>query len=111
MSTLSTHILDTAHGQPAAGVTVLLEQHRDAGWHTLTEAVTNQDGRIPDLTPDALPAGRYRLTAAIGDWFHAAGRESLYVSAQIDFLVSPTGGHYHLPFLISPWSWSTYRGS
>ncbi len=111
MSTLSTHILDIALGQPAAGVTVQLEQHEASGWRTLAEEVTNHDGRIAALTPEPLPAGRYRLTAMIGDWFSAAGRESLYVSAQIDFITGAAGGHYHLPFLISPWSWSTYRGS
>jgi 5-hydroxyisourate hydrolase len=51
------------------------------------------------------------LTAEIGDYFAAEGRDALYVSAQIDFVIGATGSHYHLPFLISPWSWSTYRGS
>ncbi|MCT2388071.1 hydroxyisourate hydrolase [Erwinia pyrifoliae] len=111
MSTISTHILDTALGKPAAGVAMLLEQKSAAGWLPLAQGVTNADGRLGDLTPQPLAAGRYRLTAAIGDYFAAAGREALYLSAQIDFVIAANGGHYHLPFLISPWSWSTYRGS
>lgn len=111
MSTLSTHILDIALGRPAAGVAVKLEREDGNGWQPLAEAATNDDGRIPAFTPQALPPGRYRLTAAIGDYFAAAGRESLYVSAQLDFVIGAAGGHYHLPFLIAPGSWSTYRGS
>lgn len=111
MSTISTHILDTALGKPAAGVAIRLEQKSADGWLPLAQGVTNVDGRLSDLTPQALAAGHYRLTAAIGDYFAAAGREALYLSAQIDFAIAAHGGHYHLPFLISPWSWSTYRGS
>lgn len=111
MSTISTHILDTALGQPAAGVAIRLEQKSADGWLPLAQGVTNADGRLGDLTPQPLAAGHYRLTAAIGDYFAADRREALYISAQIDFAIAAHGGHYHLPFLISPWSWSTYRGS
>ncbi|BCQ33571.1 5-hydroxyisourate hydrolase [Erwinia rhapontici] len=110
MSTVTTHILDTALGKPAAGVTIALEQNSPTGWQLLASGVTNADGRIGDLTPQPLAAGHYRLTAEIGDYFAADGRETLYVNAQIDFVIATTG-HYHLPFLITPWSWSTYRGS
>lgn len=111
MSTITTHILDTALGMPAAGVDVRLEQRGSEGWQPLSQGTTNRDGRIADLTPVALAPGHYRLTADIGDYFAASGRDALYVSAQIDFIIPATGSHYHLPFLISPWSWSTYRGS
>nr|WP_256464656.1 hydroxyisourate hydrolase [Erwinia amylovora] len=111
VSTISTHILDTALGKPAAGVVIVLEQQSADGWRPLAQGVTNADGRFGDLTPQPLAAGSYRLTAAIGDYFAAAGREALYISAQIDFAIAAPGSHYHLPFLISPWSWSTYRGS
>ncbi|KAA9001339.1 hydroxyisourate hydrolase [Affinibrenneria salicis] len=110
MNTISTHILDTAWGKPAVGVTVRLEQYQTDGWIALAEGQTNEDGRIADFAPP-LAAGQYRLIAAIGAWFRAAQRETLYASAQIDFILPADGGHYHLPFLISPWSWSTYRGS
>ena len=110
MSTITTHILDTALGKPAAGVTIVLEQNDGQGWQPLASGVTNGDGRIRDLTSQPLAAGHYRLTAAIGDYFAADGRETLYVNAQIDVRIAASG-HYHLPFLITPWSWSTYRGS
>lgn len=111
MSTVSTHILDTALGKPAASVAITLEHQAATGWIKRASGVTNADGRCPDLTPELLLPGHYRLTAAIGDYFAADAREALYVTAQIDFVIAATGAHYHLPFLISPWSWSTYRGS
>ncbi|AVG75936.1 5-hydroxyisourate hydrolase [Pantoea sp. PA1] len=111
MSTISTHILDTALGKPAPGVAMLLEQHGAQGWVTCARGITDNDGRLKDLTPEPLAPGQYRLTAAIGEYFRAGGQETLYVSAQIDFVLTESASHYHLPFLISPWSWSTYRGS
>ena len=111
MSSLSTHILDTALGKPAVAVTVTLEQCSTQGWLKLTEAKTDEDGRIKSLVAEPLTPGHYRLTAEIGDYFANDGRDALYVSAQIDFVLAEAGTHFHLPFLISPWSWSTYRGS
>ncbi|CUU23096.1 hydroxyisourate hydrolase [Duffyella gerundensis] len=111
MSTISTHVLDTALGRPAADVAIALEQQTAEGWLPVAKGITNADGRITDFTPEVLTPGHYRLTAEIGDYFAASGRETLYISAQIDFRIPGTGSHYHLPFLISPWSWSTYRGS
>ena len=111
MSTITTHILDTALGKPAIGVAVSLELNSLAGWQLLVNGTTDSDGRISNLTPEPLVPGHYRLTAEIGTYFAAAGRDALYVSAQIDFMIAASGSHYHLPFLISPWSWSTYRGS
>ncbi|MFP2513518.1 hydroxyisourate hydrolase [Buttiauxella agrestis] len=111
MSQLSTHVLDTAIGKPATGVAICLEQQLGDTWETVAQGVTDSDGRLKDFTPAALAAGRYRLTAEIGLYFAATHRETLYPTAQIDFVIPQNGGHYHLPFLISPWSWSTYRGS
>lgn len=111
MSTITTHVLDTALGKPATGVALSLEQNSSQGWLPVAAAVTDSDGRINELTPEPLVPGHYRLIAEIGDYFAASGRDALYVSAQIDFMIPATGSHYHLPFLISPWSWSTYRGS
>ncbi|WP_428943963.1 hydroxyisourate hydrolase [Pantoea sp. FN060301] len=111
MSTVSTHILDTALGIPAAGVVVSLSQQQDQGWLPVAQGLTDANGRIADLTPEPLPPGHYCLTAEIGDYFAAGGRDALYLSARIDFKLPESGSHYHLPFLISPWSWSTYRGS
>ncbi|MGJ0480874.1 hydroxyisourate hydrolase [Pantoea agglomerans] len=111
MSTVTTHILDTALGKPASGVAISLEQNSPEGWFPISQGETDIDGRLKDLTPEPLTPGHYRLTAEIGDYFAVAGRDALYVSAQIDFVIAEAGSHFHLPFLISPWSWSTYRGS
>ncbi|SFN66142.1 5-hydroxyisourate hydrolase [Candidatus Pantoea varia] len=111
MSTVTTHILDTALGKPASGVAISLEQNSPEGWFPISQGETDCDGRLKDLTPEPLTPGHYRLTAEIGDYFAVAGRDALYVSAQIDFVIAEAGSHFHLPFLISPWSWSTYRGS
>ena len=103
MSTLSTHILDISTGRPAQGVKVVLEREGAL----IARGATDENGRIGELAP-----GHYRLSAEIGEWFTASGRETLYLSAQIDFAIrEAAGGHYHLPFLIAPGGWSTYRGS
>ncbi|QPG07567.1 hydroxyisourate hydrolase [Klebsiella pneumoniae subsp. pneumoniae] len=107
MSTLSTHILDISTGTPAEGVTVSLSREGE----TLANSVTNARGRIA-LAPRCLPAGRYCLTAETGAWFARAGRESVFTRAQIDFVIGEAAeDHFHLPFLIAPGGWSTYRGS
>ncbi|HII4351567.1 TPA: hydroxyisourate hydrolase [Enterobacter cloacae] len=107
MSTLSTHILDISTGKPAAGVTVHLEREGEI----MATGVTNVNGRITEFVP-FLPAGRYRLVAEIGAWFSEIGRDTLYPCAQIDFVTGEAAGeHFHLPFVIAPGGWSTYRGS
>lgn len=111
MSQLSTHVLDTAIGKPAQGVAIRLEHQLADGWEIIGEGLTDADGRLKELTAAPLPPGRYRLSADIGQYFAATSRETLYPTAQIDFAIPEGGGHFHLPFLISPWSWSTYRGS
>lgn len=111
MNTITTHVLDTALGKPAVGVSISLQQRSPQGWQPVAQGSTDADGRIRDLTPEGLAAGQYRLIAELGRYFAASGRETLYPCAQIDFVLPEGGSHYHLPFLISPWSWSTYRGS
>lgn len=108
MNTLSTHILDISTGQPAQGVAV----HLMLGGQSIASGITDENGRIATLTPGMLVAGRYRLVAEIGDWFTHSGRETLYLRAQIDFAISAgSDTHFHLPFVIAPGGWSTYRGS
>lgn len=111
MSTITTHILDTALGKPARDVRIVLEQQSPEGWSELAEGRTDSDGRLKTLTPEPVTPGHYRLTAEIGDYFAVTGRPSLYLTAQIDFVIPEAGSHYHLPFVITPWAWSTYRGS
>lgn len=110
MSTLSTHVLDTTHGRPATGVAIAL--YDDAG-ASLFEGATNADGRCPELP--AISAGRYRLTFAVADYFRAAGLQlpepPFLDIVSIDFGVAEPSGHYHVPLLVSPFAYSTYRGS
>lgn len=108
MNTLSTHILDISTGQPAQGVRVHLEREG----RFIAGGMTDSQGRIGEFSAEPLTAGHYRLVAEIGEWFTASGRDTLYLSAQIDFVIRNTADdHFHLPFLIAPGGWSTYRGS
>lgn len=111
MSTITTHILDTALGKPASGVRITLDQLTSEGWLVLGTGKTDTDGRLTALTPEPIIPGHYRLTAEIGEYFANSNRPSLYLTAQIDFVITQTGEHFHLPYLITPNSWSTYRGS
>ncbi len=107
MSGVSTHILDTAAGHPASGVAV--ELSRDSV--VVATGVTDADGRVADLWQGALEAGTYRLRFAVGDYFGAMGRETFYPSVDIDFAVVDVEQHFHVPLLLSPFGYSTYRGS
>ena len=114
MSGITTHVLDLAVGRPASGVAVRLElQSADRGWITLAERHTNEDGRVKDLiSPGAkLDAGRYRLTFATGPYFAARGQECFHPEAAITFDVRDGAQHHHVPLLVSPFGYSTYRGS
>ena len=111
MSTLSTHVLDAASGQPAAGVRVTLDRRDGGGWEPLGEAVTDDDGRARDLAPGGLGAGVHRLVFATGAYFAATGQTGFYPEVTVVFEVTDTGRHYHVPLLLSPFAFSTYRGS
>ncbi|EHD23812.1 MULTISPECIES: hydroxyisourate hydrolase [Brenneria] len=111
MSNISTHILDTSLGKPAAGVRVWLERQNSRQWQVAAESRTDADGRVRDLTPDGLSNGHYRLCADLGGYFAQSQRQTLYVTAIIDFVIDDAQQHYHLPLLVSPYSYSTYRGS
>lgn len=111
MSSLSTHVLDTAHGTPAAGLAVTLL----AGATVLAEGRTDADGRCPGLAPAALMPGRYALVFAVADYFRARGTvlpdPPFLDRVTIEFGIADGGGHYHVPLLVSPFAYSTYRGS
>ncbi|MEO7823552.1 MAG: hydroxyisourate hydrolase [Gemmatimonadaceae bacterium] len=109
MSTLSTHVLDTALGQPARGIRVTLEHSGTV----IGSGVTDADGRVRDLhQKDAqLDEGSYRLTFHIGDYFAKSGRESFFPEVVVSFRVAGGTEHYHVPLLLSPFGYSTYRGS
>ena len=114
MSGLSTHVLDTAIGRPAAGIGVRLEVEGEAGaWRELASASTNADGRVGHLLPagTALAAATYRLTFDVAAYHEARGTPGFYPHVSIVFTVRDAGQHYHVPLLLSPFGYSTYRGS
>lgn len=117
MGKLTTHVLDTARGTPGSGIDVRLYRAGPRGYELITQALTNADGRCdaPLLEGDALKAGRYRLIFGAGAYFRrygAALADPPFVDeVTIDFGVADTAAHYHVPLLVSPWSYSTYRGS
>ncbi len=110
MTTLSTHVLDTSRGRPAAGVRIRLL----AGEALQFEGITNDDGRCPEVAALTLDAGRYRLEFAVADYFRGIGQAlsdpPFLDVVPIDFGIVG-GGHYQVPLLLSPYGYSTYRGS
>jgi len=111
-SPITTHVLDTAHGVPAEGVRVALEQESEGRFHTVGEGTTDADGRLRTLLPGGpLPGGAYRITFDVGSYFAARGVDSFWRHVAIEFFVKDPDGHYHVPLLVSPYGYSTYRGS
>lgn len=113
MSSITTHVLDTSVGRPGAAIPVVLERETGAVWEVVAERRTDADGRVRDLTGagDESPAGRYRLTFDVVSYFESRGVESFFPQVSIVFEVRDVDGHYHVPLLISPFGYSTYRGS
>jgi 5-hydroxyisourate hydrolase len=112
MSGLSTHVLDLSTGKPAAGVAVRLERAHGGGFVRVSEHDTNDDGRVGDLLGgEALQATTYRLTFAIGPYVATRGLPVFYPEAQVTFVVGDAQRHHHIPLLLSPFGYSTYRGS
>ena len=113
MSGISTHILDLALGQPASGVSVRLEREESGVWKELSRGETDADGRIKSALPDITPlvAGRYRFGFETGTYFRAQGSDCFHPYIEIAFEVGDPAQNYHVPLLISPYSYSTYRGS
>ena len=112
MSRLTTHVLDTMHGRPAAGISLRLKRDGE----TVASAITNVDGRCEGpLLNGGLEAGEYRLEFDVGDYFRDMGvplpSPAFLETVVIDFGVSEPNGHYHVPLLVSPYGYSTYRGS
>ena len=111
MSPITTHVLDVSIGKPAAGVAAQLELFDAGSWKVLGRGATNVDGRIGDLLPDGhgLKAGMYRLTFQTSAYFKST--PAFYPEVAIVFEVRAVGEHYHVPLLLSPFGYSTYRGS
>lgn len=110
---LSVHILDLQSGQPTAGVTVTLEQKQGEGWQQLSSAVTNAQGRIAAMYPAAMPmqAGDYRIVFKTGEHYARLKQETFFPEIPVQFHVKKTDQHYHIPLLLSPFGFSTYRGN
>jgi 5-hydroxyisourate hydrolase len=112
-SPITSHVLDTAEGRPARGLPVTLAVDDGAGgWAELAARVTDGDGRVPDLlAAGQLEARTYRLTFDTGAYFRAAGRPVFYPRVEVIFHVLAPSEHHHVPLLLSPFGYSTYRGS
>ncbi len=111
--TLSTHVLDAAAGRPAAGVAVrLLSRRADGSWAPAGAGQTDGDGRLRDWLPPGSPdAGRHRLVFDTGAYFAAAGVPTFFPEVSVDFEITAPDEHHHVPLLLSPFAYSTYRGS
>lgn len=104
---ISTHVLDAALGRPAAGVAVVLEHPGGER----TTGVTDDDGRVAALTPGALPGGVYRVRFDTGAYFAATGQQGFYPEVVVAVTIEADRAHTHVPLLLSPFAYSTYRGS
>lgn len=111
---ISTHVLDTTQGKPAVAVPVRLEQRDASGkWVQVSAGKTDQDGRCPQLLPEGKEAvgGEYRLTFETGTYFKSQGAQGLYPVVEITFQARDGESHFHIPLLLSPNGYTTYRGS
>ncbi|MFN2559671.1 MAG: hydroxyisourate hydrolase [Jatrophihabitans sp.] len=106
---LSTHVLDATTGVPAHGVAVTLESRIDSEWRRVAEGSTDADGRIREL--GAPEAGTHRIAFATGAYFARTGVSGFYPEVTITFEIVDSGAHHHVPLLLSPFAFSTYRGS
>lgn len=111
-SPITTHVLDTARGRPAEGVPVTLEMKEGSAWTNIGSGKTDADGRLKTLlAPGALRKAVYRITFGVEPYFAAHGVQSFYPEASVVFAINDTTQHYHVPLLLAPYGYSTYRGS
>lgn len=111
VSHVTTHILDTSIGRPAPGVAVALEARDGDGWVGIGTGFTDADGRVKELGPDRLESGTYRLRFDTGTYFAGIDTDTFFPEVVLTFLVDAEQEHYHVPLLLSPFAYSTYRGS
>jgi len=109
--TLSTHVLDASTGRPACNVPVTLERRAGDSWEPVGDGGTDDDGRCRSMAPDGLHPGIYRLRFDTGVYFSATGQRGFYPEVAIVFEVTEPARHHHVPLLLSPFAYSTYRGS
>lgn len=115
MSGITSHVLDTSRGKPAAGIDAVLEFNsgdlQAASWSQVGNGTTNDDGRIPELCDGPIKPGHYRINFAVSTYFESQKLESFYPVVRIEFNVADGEQHYHVPLLLNPFGYSTYRGS
>ena len=112
VSAITTHVLDTARGTPAAGVPVRLERLSQAGPEEIGRASTDADGRVRDLGPERLQPGTYRLVFGTAEYFAGLDqRDAFFPEVTVTFTANGGATHYHVPLLLSPFGYATYRGS
>jgi len=110
MSKITTHVLDVARGRPASGVPIVLEIQRGGAFEEVGRGATDEDGRLRTLAPN-IERATYRIRFDTGAYFHAHGTEGFYPEVTVVFAVRDETSHYHVPLLLSPYGYSTYRGS
>ena len=112
MSQITTHILDTSIGKPVQGISIALEQKNSENWLKISEGITNPDGRLSDMVPKEkiLPKGIYRLSFDTASYFKNQNIKTFYPQVTIEFEITDSS-HYHVPLLLNPFGYSTYRGS
>lgn len=109
---ITTHVLDSARGRPAVGVPVVLELRRNSDWVRIASGTTDERGRLSSLTDNVpIVPGHYRLTFDTGTYQSARGTTSFYPEVQVTFVVQDAGEHVHVPLVVSPFGYSTYRGT
>lgn len=112
MSGITTHVLDTARGLPAAGIPVSLKVREGDDFRELGRARTDRDGRVRHFEPDLPPVvGTYQLVFETADYFRADARETFYERVTLEFQVADATQHYHVPLLLTPFGYTTYRGT
>lgn len=110
---LSVHVLNLDNGLPSANVKVVLETQQNNQWIEINSGTTNEQGRITELYPKdtALQKGIYKVTFKTGDWFRQKNQRSFFPEVPVVFVIDGSLDHYHIPLLISPYGYSTYRGN
>ncbi|EPB70610.1 hydroxyisourate hydrolase [Ancylostoma ceylanicum] len=111
-ASISSHVLDTVTGKPAEGVLITAHIHMDDRWMRIGESHTGKDGRVPWVSPNfALTEGTYKLVFGVEDYYNKKNLECFYPFVEIIFKVNDATQHYHIPITLSPFAYSTYRGS
>lgn len=110
---LSVHVLNLENGLPSSNVSVTLEEQKNGQWVKISEAKTNEQGRITELFPEnkAFQSAIYKVTFKTGDWFKANNQKTFFPEVPVIFQVDGSVKHYHIPLLLSPYGYSTYRGN